>query len=127
MNDSKLNKIIKGILDIIVSDDYKKGDGFAFTMAEDELNESITQLPLPNDLKAVRGAISKAKASNEVKKRIFSLVDVYTSESSALTNDVALYLLSRTDDWHIGEALKERKGLSEEVRAMSHDLYETRQ
>ena len=114
-DDTKLQKIIGRILKMLATEAYAKGDGFEYKMVEQDVKDCINQLPLPHSLKQVRGAIYKSKGKEAIKNMALWLVTSKASTSSKLSDEVALYILSCTDDRRIGEYIEQRTGLSDIV------------
>lgn len=114
-DDTKLQKIIGRMLKLLATEAYAKGDGFEYKMVEQDVKDCINQLPLPHSLKQVRGAIYKSKGKEAIKNMALWLVTSKASTSSKLSDEVALYILSCTDDRRIGEYIEQRTGLSDIV------------
>ena len=125
-DDTKLLNIVNRLLKFITTDGYAAGDGFEFEMAEQDVLDCIEALPLPRELKQVRGAIYQSKGKENVKNHALSLVTSRASQSTKLTDDVALYILSCTDDLRIGSELAERTGLSDAVREKAQMLVDSK-
>jgi hypothetical protein len=124
-DDTKLLKLVRRLLELIATEAYASGDGFEFMLVEEGIGECIDSLPLPQSLKPVRGAIYQSKGKGNVKDIALWLVTNRASVSPKLSNEVALYILSCSDDRRIGENLLLRPELSDTVREMAKKLAES--
>ena len=115
--DAKLLKFAGQLLELLASDAYAAGDGFEFLIVEEDIADCLEHLPLPQSLKQVRGAIYQTKGKTEAKDEALRLVTHRASLAPKLSDDVALYILSCTDDLEIRDNVQQRQELSETVRA----------
>jgi hypothetical protein len=124
-NDTKLLGSVTRLLKFIATEAYAAGEGFEFEMAEQDVINCLEELPLPRELKQVRGAIYQSKGQEDIKNRALQMVTRRASESAKLTDEVALYILSSTDDLYVGRELASREDLSEDVREKAKILIES--
>lgn len=124
-DDTKLLKPVGRMLKLIATDAYASGSGFEFMMVEQGIGECVDSLPLPQNVKQVRGAIYQSKGKEDVKESALWLVTNRASTSSKLSDDVALYILGCTDDRRIAENIVQRLELSESTRDKARKLLES--
>jgi hypothetical protein len=115
-DDTKLQKIVHRLLKYIATDAYLAGEGFEFEMVKQEVVICIEALPLPKDLKQVRGAIYQSKGKEDIKNQALQMVTYCAAHSAKLSDEVALYILSSTDNLPIASELAARADLSDAVR-----------
>lgn len=124
-DDSKLLKLIARLLALLATDAYASGEGFEFMIVEQDIGDCLDRLPLPQNLKQVRGAVYQTKGKGDAKERALWLVTNRASLSPRLCDDVALYILYCSDDRRIGDKLLQSTELSERVRAEAAKLLES--
>ena len=121
-DDSKLLKLVGRLLALLATDAYASGEGFEFMIVEQDIGDCLDRLPLPQNLKQVRGTVYQTKGKGDAKERALWLVTNRASLSPKLSDDVALYILNCSDDRRIGDNLLQRTELSELVRAEAAKL-----
>ena len=124
-DNAKLLQLAGRLLNLLASDAYAAGDGFEYLIVEEDIGACLDRLPLPQELKQIRGAIYQSKGQNAIKERALWLVTQRASLATRLSDDVALYILSCCNYADIIEQLAQRQDLSHEVMKAIGDVTKT--